>query len=135
MRTKESVSGRKKEGKQKKYHSRGRPGRRTKDMVDIAKERVRILLNLAERESIQNMNPDRARRYVTLARKIGMRYNVRIEKYFSNKICRSCNSYLATSHAARVRCRDGRISRICKHCGKITRVPIHKRHLIENSRP
>lgn len=135
MRSIKSDSGKIKETKQKRFRTRGRPGRRTKDMVDIAKERIRILLNLAERESIQNMNPERARIYVTLARKIGMRYNVRIEKYFSNKICRSCNSYLATTNVYRVRCRGGKVTRVCKYCGKVTRVPIRKRPAIQKSRP
>jgi ribonuclease P protein subunit RPR2 len=122
-------------GNHRRSRSRGRPGRRTKDMVDIAKERMRILLTLAEREILRNKNPTRARRYVTLARKIGMRYNVRIEKYFSKKICRSCNSYLATDITCRVRCRGGRVTTICKHCSKISRVPLHTKSPKSRSHP
>ena len=111
-------------------YGRGRTGRRTKEMIDIAKSRIRRLLTLAETEILQHQNHSRARRYVTLARKIGMRYNVRIEKYFRNNICRSCNSYLVSSTASRVRCTGGRITRYCKNCGKITRVPLHRvKHL------
>ena len=45
-------------GKQNKrsknsHHRRGRVGKRTKEMVEIAKERIRILLSLAESEMIQ----------------------------------------------------------------------------------
>lgn len=105
---------------------RGRPGRRTKEMVDIAKVRIRTLLMLAERELLQNQNPTRARRYVTLARKIGMRYNVRMEKYYRNKICRSCNSYLITGIASHVRCQGRKIITYCIHCGNIVRIPLHK---------
>lgn len=107
-------------------HGRGRTGRRTREMVDIAKARIRKLLTLAETEILHHQNHNRARRYVTLARKIGMRYNVRIEKYFRNNICRSCNSYLVTSTASRIRCSGGKISRYCKNCGMITRVPLHR---------
>ncbi len=106
---------------------RGRIGRRTKEMVEIARERIRILLTLAEREIIQNKNYSRAQRYVLLARKIGMRYNVRMEKYFRNKICRKCNSYLITSHSCRVRCTGRKVITYCKNCGNITRVPLHSR--------
>jgi ribonuclease P protein subunit RPR2 len=105
--------------------NRGRIGRRTKDMVDIAKERIRILLNLGEREILDNNNYARARRYVELARKIGMRYNIRLGKNYRGKICRKCNSYLITSTSARVRCHGGRIIIVCKQCGNIIRVPVH----------
>jgi ribonuclease P protein subunit RPR2 len=112
----------------KKSRHRGRPGRRTKDMVDIAKSRIKTLLMLAERELLQNQNQTRARRYVTLARKIGMRYNVRLEKYYRNKVCRSCNSYLITSFTSRIRCRGKKIITYCLHCGNTVRIPIHDRH-------
>ena len=130
-----SIGSKPKRTKGNHRRSRGRPGRRTKDMVDIAKERTRILLTLAEREILRNKNPTRARRYVTLARKIGMRYNVRIEKYFSKKICRSCNSYLATDITCRVRCRAGRVTTVCKHCGRISRVPLHTKSRKSRSQP
>ncbi|WP_455392693.1 ribonuclease P protein component 4 [[Eubacterium] cellulosolvens] len=119
-----SVSGTNKN--RQKPHGRGRPGRRTKEMVEIAKERIRILMTLAELESVQNKNPERARRYVTLARKIGMRYNVRLEKYFGDNICRGCNSFLGTSTASRSRVRRGKVTRVCKRCGRVTRVGLQK---------
>jgi ribonuclease P protein subunit RPR2 len=105
---------------------RGRMGRRTKEMVGIAKERIRILLSLAEREILRNKNYTRAQRYVILARNIGMRYNVRMEKYFRNKICRACNSYLISSATSHVRCQGGKVITQCKICGNITRIPLHK---------
>jgi len=115
-----------KEGKNKrnKYLHRGRSGRRTKEMVEIAKERMRILLAQAENEIIQNRNYNRARRYVILARKLGTRYNIRIEKYYRSKICRSCNSLLITSSACRIRCQGGKITFYCKTCGNIMRMPL-----------
>ena len=105
--------------------NRGRIGRRTKEMVDIAKERIRILLNLGEREILDNNNHARARRYVELARKIGMRYNIRLGKNYRGKICRKCNSYLITSAGVRVRCHTGRVIIVCKECGNIMRIPVH----------
>jgi ribonuclease P protein subunit RPR2 len=113
-----------------KHPRRGRSGRRTKEMVEIAKERMRILLAQAENEIIQNRNYIRARRYVILARKLGMRYNVRIEKYYRSKICRSCNSFLITSSACRIRCQGGKIIYCCKTCGNIMRIPLGNRQQI-----
>ena len=103
---------------------RGRTGRRTKEMVAIAKERINILMVNAETEAIHNNNSARANRYVELSRKIGMRYNVRIDKKYSNMICRGCNTYLGTSETARVRCQSGRMIITCKNCGRVKRFPI-----------
>ena len=104
----------------------GRTGRRTKEMIAIAKQRIHILLTRAEHESISKHNPDRATRYVELARKIAMRYNIRINKYFRNKLCRSCNSFLGGTDFCRVRCRGKRIIIQCSNCGRITRIPIRQ---------
>ena len=117
--------------KRKKQRRRGRVGRRTKDMVDIGKERIKILLTLAEREALQNRNEVRARRYVMLARKIAMRYNIRIEKSFKHKICRKCNSFLITSSGCRIRFQGGKIIKYCKTCGRITRMPLHDRTTLD----
>jgi len=103
---------------------RGRTGRRTKEMVAVAKERINILMINAEAEAVGNKNSVRANRYVKLSRKIGMRYNVRIDKKFSNRICRGCDSYLGTSATARVRCQSGRMIISCKNCGRVKRFPI-----------
>jgi len=112
------------ENKGNKYLRRGRSGRRTKEMVEIAKDRMRILLAQAENEIIQNRNHIRARRYVILARRLGTRYNVRIKKYYRSKICRSCNSLLITSSVCRIRFQGGKITYYCKTCGNIMRIPL-----------
>lgn len=117
-----------------KQKRRGRVGRRTKDMVDIGKERINILLTLAEREAIQNRNDVRARRYALLAQKIAMRYNIRIERSFKQKICRKCSSFLFTSSSCRVRLQGGKIIKYCKTCGRITRMPLHHRTTIEREK-
>ena len=106
---------------------RGRTGKRTKDMIDIAKDRIRILLSRAEYESIRNQSQERANRYVELARKIGMRYNVRIGKHFRNRFCRSCNTYLGASSTCQVRTRCGKLIIRCKTCGRIKRIHMKNR--------
>jgi len=120
--------GKRKKDMNKKFESRqvhrGRVGRRTKEMVEIAKERIRILLTMAEAEVINNRDIALSKRYVELARKLGMRYNIRIQKDFRYKICRSCNAFLGSSATSRVRCSRGRIIIYCKNCGKITRIPL-----------
>ena len=63
---------------------KGRRGRRTKAMVNIAGERIDILFNLAEEEAKAHKF-QRANRYVDLARKIGMRYNVRVPSQYKRR--------------------------------------------------
>lgn len=123
----ESITTRKQNLKKKKERrrSRGRIGKRTKQMVEVAKERIRILLSLAEQECIFKKNFTMARKYIQLARNLGMRYNIRIEKDFKHKFCRSCNTFLGSTHTSRIRCQAGRIIILCKYCGRIRRIPIH----------
>jgi ribonuclease P protein subunit RPR2 len=115
----------KSKSKQKIRRPRGRTGRRTKDMIDIAKDRIRILMDLAEHESVSKKNPQRAMRYVQHARNLGMKYNIRIDRKNRNHICRTCNSYLGPTSTSRVRCQNGRIIIHCKNCGRLKRIPIH----------
>ncbi len=105
--------------------SRGRRGRRTKSMVNIAGERIDILFRLAEEEAL-NHNLDRANGYVDLARKIGMRYNVRVPGQFKRRYCRFCHSYLIPSQNARFRVRGKRIIVSCNNCGGVMRMPYFK---------
>jgi ribonuclease P protein subunit RPR2 len=80
------------------------------------------LFRLAEREAIARRD-GRARRYVELARRIGMRYNVRVPRVFKRTFCRSCGAYLVPAHNARVRVSAGRIAITCLACGAIHRMP------------
>ncbi len=102
------------------FRRRGRRGRRTKEMVQIAKERIDILFNLAEREALKG-NLQRANRYVHLARKIGMRYNVRVPKKYRMHYCRKCDSFLLPGVNAEYRLNNGKITVTCLNCGSIYR--------------
>ena len=106
--------------------SRGRKGRRTKAMVDIAGERIQILLNLAEEEAMAH-RLSRANRYVELARKIGMRYNVRIPRHNKRKFCKHCHAFLLPSINSSVRLRGRTVTVHCRSCGRYTRMPYKNR--------
>lgn len=102
--------------------SKGRIGRRTRQMVQIAKERIDILFNLAEKEAIKKCFK-RANRYVTLAKKIGMRYNVRIPKHYNRNVCKYCSSFLVPSVNCRVRLKNKKLIVLCLGCMHYTRMP------------
>jgi ribonuclease P protein subunit RPR2 len=107
------------------FRRRGRKGRRTKEMVQIAKERIDILFELAEKEALKG-RLDRANRYVHLARKIGMRYNVRVPRKYRMHYCRKCDSFLLPGVNAEYRLNEGKITVRCLNCGTIYRHPYIK---------
>jgi ribonuclease P protein subunit RPR2 len=88
----------------------------------IALERMEILFHHAEGEALHGRTA-RARRYVDLARRIGMRYNVRVPPEFKRRFCKSCLAYLLPGVNARVRFGRGRIVVTCTGCGAIQRLP------------
>ena len=85
-------------------------------MVRIARQRVSDLFALAEREA-RSGHVDLADRYVTLARRIGMRYNVRLLREYRELYCRSCSAVWVEGRTVRTRLRSGRRVRTCLRCG------------------
>ena len=101
---------------------RGRKGKRTKDMVDIAKERIEVLMIQAEKYSVRGIDKE-ANRCAELARKVGMRYNVRMPKHLKRRMCKKCHVYLVPDRNARVRIKRGRKVVFCNSCGNFSRYP------------
>jgi ribonuclease P protein subunit RPR2 len=98
----------------------------------IAEERIKILFEEAEREF--SKHPERSKRYVELARKIGMRYNIKLKAY-RKKFCRKCNAYLKPGVNCRIRLRDNKkaIVQTCLECGNTSRHPyIKEKKIIKN---
>lgn len=58
----------------------------------IARERIKILFDLAKKSFY--LHPERSRRYIRLARKIGLRYNLRLTQEQKQLFCKKCNSLL-----------------------------------------
>ncbi|MCK4335183.1 MAG: ribonuclease P [Candidatus Aenigmarchaeota archaeon] len=89
----------------------------------IAKERIKILFDQAGKEF--KKHPERSKRYVELARKMGMRYNVRLTKEMKMRFCKKCFSYLKPGVNCRVRTRRDKQSVVltCLDCGFVSRYP------------
>jgi len=101
--------------------------RKPEQQLKIAAERIEKLFSLAEQEF--DKHPARSTRYVELARKIGMRYNVRMPAQLKRKFCKNCNSLLkpgATSQT-RMASKNRAIVIKCLKCNKIYRYPYGKR--------
>ena len=92
-------------------------------MIRVAADRVNELFGLAEVEAARGPTGF-ANRYVTLARKVGMRYNVRLLPEYRELYCRGCSVYWVEGRTVRTRLRSGRRVRTCLVCGRTRRVPI-----------
>jgi ribonuclease P protein subunit RPR2 len=92
-------------------------------MIRVAQERVAELFGLAESEA--RTHSSYTDRYVALARKVGMRYNVRLLPEYRELYCRRCSAFWVEGRTVRTRFRHGRRARTCLRCGAIRRVPIH----------
>jgi len=91
-------------------------------MVRIARRRVSDLFSLAEREAAGG-HLELADRYVALARRIGMRYNVRLSGEYRDLYCRSCSAFWIEGRTVRTRLRSGHRVRTCLRCGRQRRTP------------
>lgn len=102
------------------------PKRRHRGMERrIALERMTTLFGLAESEALHG-RAGRARRYVELARRLGMRYNVRVPAAFKRSFCKKCLSFLLPPVSARIRVGRGRIIVTCTACGAVQRFPYRR---------
>jgi len=99
---------------------RGKP----ESQIRIAKERIDILFKEAEKTAKER--PDLAKRYVRLAKKIGMRYNIRLGK-LKRRFCKHCFSYFVPGVTCSQRLRKGKVTIKCFSCNKTIRYPYKTR--------
>jgi len=104
---------------------RRRRSRKPISQIKIAKERIKILFELAEKRAKKG-DFDLANRYVELARKIGMRYNVNIPKDLKRKYCKYCYKFLLPGKTSRHRMKNGMLSITCLNCKKTMRYPFKR---------
>lgn len=90
----------------------------------IAKDRVVYLIKRAE--EWKNKDYELARRYVELAKKIAMKYRVRVPRSLKAVYCKKC-LYPYKSGRFRVRVRKGRVIITCLNCGFERRIPVKQK--------
>ncbi len=110
-----------------------KPGRKQAWQKGVGTERIKILFDLASQEF--KSHPERSTRYVQLARKIAMRYNIRMPRGLKKKFCKKCYKYLVPGVNCRVRTRATQKSVIikCLECGNIMRDPYGKKSIYGKS--
>lgn len=94
-----------------------------KALADIGSERIGKLLALAE-EAVHQNNPDRARRYVDLARRISAKTQVPLPRQYA--ICKSCGIPMLPGVNCRVRLGSHMVCVTCGMCGEVRRRPYLK---------
>jgi ribonuclease P protein subunit RPR2 len=104
--------------------------RRSGNTKEIARERIGILLGLAK----DTFSKDRqlAKRYVELARRVGMKAGVRIPSQDKMFLCKACGSLLVPGANCRVRTRaefGTTVLITCLECGTKKRYPTVRERL------
>ncbi|GEM_PF-248323 len=89
---------------------------------EIALSRIEKLIEMAEKMKFEDY--ELSKRCVTIARKIAMKYRVRIPKELRN-FCKKC-LYPYRHDRMRVRVRKNRVVITCLNCGYVKRVPLKK---------
>ena len=98
--------------------------RRDSSHLDIAEERIGLLYRFAR--EVFDKNPGLAKRYVEIARLIGMRCRVRIPRELKRFTCKGCGSLLIPGANCRVRTKPKKptiLVMTCLTCGEIKRYP------------
>ena len=96
--------------------------KRRRRIEDLAVQRIELLFELAEAEA-RDEREQRSKRYIELARAIGMRYRARIPKPLKMRLCKRCYALLIPGRNARVRLRGDYMTTTCLRCGQQMRRP------------
>ena len=90
----------------------------------IALERINILF--MEAKSMFKEDPELSDKYAKLARKIAMKYKVKIPSKHRRNFCKHCHSYLMPGKNLRVRVQRGHMVYYCLNCKHISRFVYNK---------
>lgn len=90
-----------------------------------ALEKIKILFLEAELQF--KKNPSLSNRYVDLARKIAMRFKIRMPRELKRKFCKHCYSYLIPDKNCRVRIHKSRVIYFCFNCKKFMRFMLNNK--------
>jgi ribonuclease P protein subunit RPR2 len=100
--------------------------KRKKRYKTIATYRIHTLMTIAEKSALQG-HFNYANRYITLARKLAMRYLISIPSEYKQNICKNCYSYLLPGHNTRIRIHRGKLITKCHTCNYIQRRPLNNK--------
>lgn len=85
---------------------------------NLAKQRIKELFSEAQEAKTQTLS----NRYVSLARKISLKYKTPFTKNQKEQYCKKCESYLKSGKNSRIRLNKGKKIIKCLNCGSIRRL-------------
>ena len=91
----------------------------------IALERIKNMFRLAQKSF--KKYPERANRYIHIARKIAMKTKTKIPSKLKRKYCKHCYKFLQPGVNCRIRTKEDKIIYYCYHCKKYMRFPLNKK--------
>ena len=91
-----------------------------KDVSKIGADRIARLMALSE-QAVRDGKEERARRYVDLARRIGMKTRTKIPQEW--RYCKNCLIPLMPGRTCRVRLSSHKVCITCGMCGTVRRLP------------
>ncbi len=94
-------------------------------LKEIANERILKLFEQAELRFKEDSKL--SDRYVEIARKISMKYKVKIPRELKRRFCKHCHKYLVPSVNCRVRLTQKKVVYYCLNCKRFMRFPYHKK--------
>jgi ribonuclease P protein subunit RPR2 len=109
-----------------RFYMNRRYGEKKKLQKNIAHNRIQYLFSHAEKSALQGkfILSDR---YVTLARKISMKYLVPIPAEYKRRYCKHCYCYILPPVTCRIRIHHAMIITYCRNCKKYSRIPLYDR--------
>ena len=99
----------------RKYQHRPKPT----EQVMLAQDMIRGLLRQAD--AVFSSDKKQADRYVDIARKVAMKYRLKLPPEMRRKYCKHCHSFLRPGVNCRVRIRKKNITYYCLECRKFMR--------------
>ncbi len=90
--------------------------------ISTAKDHIASLLDQAK--EVAKDNPSLANRYVTLARKVAMKFKVRMTPAQKRLFCPHCYRFLLPGTTSRVRIHGSKLIYSCLNCRKFWRKPL-----------
>ncbi len=91
--------------------------------VKIAKKRIKFLFD--EAKNSFKRNPKLADKHIKLARRIAMKYKIRLPSEMKKRFCKNCHIYLVPGVNCRVRIHKHRIIYYCFNCKHYSRHPVN----------
>ncbi len=93
--------------------------------TEIAQTRILELFKQAEIRF--KKYPEFSDRYVEIARKISMKYKVKIPGELKKRFCKNCHKYLVHGVNCRVRLTGNKVVYTCLSCKKHMRLPLSEK--------